>query len=304
MRATRPDRAARALVAVLALCAGLAVAAPDGAIVFGDSFKLTRFELATRRESVTPLSARSTEALGFGGGVVTDVEVVKRSTSAPDRYTVKLIRSGAPERALPPFSISKGHVSGRVQPSPDASLFAVHTRESAGLGEPYIDNVYVFDAQSRVKLRVAGFSDPVWAGSDRLVAVADDGLYAVPLASARSAARIGPRRASPRRPALSPDGRSIAFVEGDAVWRIGIDGSGLQRLTLPRRGQTWPTWSPDGSRLVVVRRECPPVGGASPNPELVIVSGSKADQDIERLPLVMRQGNVPLRSCGPLYWTP
>lgn len=58
------------------------------------------------------------------------------------------------------------------------------------------------------------------------------------------------------RPALSPDGRTIAFVrrfESDRteseIVRINVDGSGLQRLTHNYLLESWPTWSPDGTRL-------------------------------------------------------
>ncbi|WP_405718483.1 hypothetical protein [Streptomyces sp. NBC_00046] len=59
-------------------------------------------------------------------------------------------------------------------------------------------------------------------------------------------------------PELSPDGRTVVFDSaergpGDVVqrelWTVGIDGSGLRRLTDTPNNETSPTFSPDGSRI-------------------------------------------------------
>src|SRR5437870_714143 len=104
----RPHPLARRPVRRFGLCAlalAGAFAAPargdaGGALLYNDGHKIVRFDLSTRRESGVPVSDRSTEMLGWGGGVATDVEAVKR----PDQYIVKLLRGGSVS-ALPPFSI-------------------------------------------------------------------------------------------------------------------------------------------------------------------------------------------------------
>ena len=59
------------------------------------------------------------------------------------------------------------------------------------------------------------------------------------------------------RPAWSPDGHSIAFVAAEregpspnkrAVYTVGVDGSGLTRISDAASG---PAWSPDGRRIAV-----------------------------------------------------
>lgn len=61
------------------------------------------------------------------------------------------------------------------------------------------------------------------------------------------------------QPALSPDGKRIAFTSDRntfrEVWVSGLDGSNATRITDIRSLETlWPRWSPDGSRLCFVSR--------------------------------------------------
>lgn len=50
--------------------------------------------------------------------------------------------------------------------------------------------------------------------------------------------------------AWAPDGRVIAFVHSDALYTIGVDGTGLRRIADARYGGD-PDWSPDGRRIAV-----------------------------------------------------
>jgi len=51
-------------------------------------------------------------------------------------------------------------------------------------------------------------------------------------------------------PAISPDGREIAFVRDKDVYVMGTDGSGVRRLTTSPYVDESPQWSPDGSTIV------------------------------------------------------
>lgn len=54
------------------------------------------------------------------------------------------------------------------------------------------------------------------------------------------------------RPALSPDGRSLAFnstEQEENLFVMSVDGSGLRQLTYDGRRNRGPRWSPDGKRI-------------------------------------------------------
>jgi hypothetical protein len=158
-----------------------------------------RFDLVTHAEIEVGLNANSQESLGFGGGVFTDVDEQVHITADPNEYTVNL-RNVAPnpfsiKSTLPTFTLpSSGFVSGPVQPSPDATLFAMHSSESASLGDPFLDYVYVFDAAINITFRLQGYRDPVWLGKDRLIVLGangNEGLFTVTVAATPTVTQIG-----------------------------------------------------------------------------------------------------------------
>lgn len=59
---------------------------------------------------------------------------------------------------------------------------------------------------------------------------------------------------SNHHPAISPDGKKIAFVSdrdgGNEIYTMDIDGSNVKRITRNRWLDQYPAWSPDGKKLV------------------------------------------------------
>jgi Tol biopolymer transport system component len=51
------------------------------------------------------------------------------------------------------------------------------------------------------------------------------------------------------QPALSPDGKRIAFRRGLEVWTMNSDGTGRKDIAWRNKGVTSPSWSPDGKRI-------------------------------------------------------
>jgi dipeptidyl aminopeptidase/acylaminoacyl peptidase len=54
-------------------------------------------------------------------------------------------------------------------------------------------------------------------------------------------------------PAISRDGAKVAFLRGDGIYSINIDGSGERRMFASSDLITSPKWSPDGERVVFSR---------------------------------------------------
>ncbi|MFL5679318.1 MAG: S9 family peptidase [Chloroflexota bacterium] len=55
-------------------------------------------------------------------------------------------------------------------------------------------------------------------------------------------------------PQWSPDGRRLAFVRGDAIWVVDVDGTRLTQVSGHPAGTSLPRWSPDGRSLAFVSR--------------------------------------------------
>ncbi|MGY6653783.1 DPP IV N-terminal domain-containing protein [Amycolatopsis sp. TRM77291] len=70
----------------------------------------------------------------------------------------------------------------------------------------------------------------------------------------RVPARLTDDATADTRPALSPDGSSVAFVSertgSKDIFVIGVDGRGLRQVTSGPAVEDSPSWSPDGGRLV------------------------------------------------------
>lgn len=57
---------------------------------------------------------------------------------------------------------------------------------------------------------------------------------------------VSPATSNVGAPALSPDGRRIAFVKRDDIYVMSVTGSNVRRLTFSPSTENAPTWSPDG----------------------------------------------------------
>jgi len=73
-------------------------------------------------------------------------------------------------------------------------------------------------------------------------------LFALAAASAQSRP-AGPGRPSFAEPAISPDGREIAFVSGGDIWSVPATGGDAHLLVSHPANESRPLYSPDGKRL-------------------------------------------------------
>jgi hypothetical protein len=83
-------------------------------------------------------------------------------------------------------------------------------------------------------------------------------------------------------PAVSPDGREIAFVREDlergrlSVWTMTADGSDLQQISPNDWNANFPTWAPDGKQIAFIGGDAEDIG--------VYVTNVEGDSILRRLP--------------------
>lgn len=110
------------------------------------------------------------------------------------------------------------------------------------------------------------FSYPTWTSSDTILyesnvsgnweiwEMSTEGL----LDGGGELVQITTNPAADRMPALSPDGRSIAFLsdrDGDLeLFVMNRDGSDQRQLTFNEVAEIHPYWTPDGTRIIFNRR--------------------------------------------------
>ncbi|MFG1951411.1 VWA domain-containing protein [Micromonospora sp. NPDC048830] len=132
---------------------------------------------------------------------------------------------------------------------------------AGGDPRPLLTTAERVDAEADVDARAGRL---VWVGRRAAVGGADrgGGLYLRRPDAAPRRLVGGP--GTVRHPALSPDGRQVAFTSDRAgnadVWIVAVDGSGLRRLTDHPAEDSWPTWSPDGRRIAFGSTRADPAG--------------------------------------------
>ncbi len=153
--------------------------------------------------------------------------------------------------------------------SPDGERIAFDTRTEFDAAQIYVMNA---DGSGLTQLtmgpgvqRAAGWSPDAdslaiaadWGGGEAL-----QGIWIIPASDPDGVTQEEARRLttlpagfdSDSEPQFSPEGSSIVFTRfksftASAIHRVGIDGSGLERLTPWRLNASDPDWSPDGQRI-------------------------------------------------------
>lgn len=139
--------------------------------------------------------------------------------------------------------------------SPDGSKVAFHY-------EPvyYSSKVIVVTRDGKQVAEFKGVTEPNWTPDGRLIVAnsraTEKSTAAILLSDAglTSLARIDPNLDNASAPAVSPDGKRVAFVHHGHIWVMNLDGSGLKQVTTSDGGEERPSWSPDGRAITAVTK--------------------------------------------------
>lgn len=266
----------------------------SGAIYFTFAGKMVRYDVASRTEATRALDSDSERHLGYGAGLFTDV---LDGPPSSDDLEIRFFgwNGGAfvsASRAALTFSPPRTNVNGAARPSPDGRLVALATRESEGLGYDYLPYVRLLDAKGTTIARIGGAHDVVWRSASELVLAGEDGIYVANASSSPAPKRAIALADAPSHLALAPDGETVAFLMGDALYRVSLSGKGLLQLTQPYVGHGWPAWSPDGSAIAITMGVCSYTYAA----KLVVLSATAS----------LQKGDAAARltgaDCHPLTW--
>lgn len=199
--------------------------APDGTIVFTDETALTKSQLATM------------DANGGGEQVIVD--------------------PGTSVAYLNPVV------------SPDGSKIALtYFPRDFPKKLTQVNGVAIVDKTGAVLSTLEGVFDPAWTPDGRLVVA---GTVDVPSGTSEAKPTESPKAkglfvsdaalttvtaipatfTDPKHPAVSPDGKLVAFSDNDDIWVVGIDGSAPHAITTGDNVDTHPQFSPDGASVAV-----------------------------------------------------
>jgi len=132
-----------------------------------------------------------------------------------------------------------------------------------GAGEIYIADFDGFNAQPVTKDNVI-CAAPTWAGRGELLYVSyklmgKPDILSHNLATGARKALFRQYPGSSMSPAVSPDGRRVAFIHNKAgspdLYVSDIDGGNLKQLTTTKEDESSPCWSPDGRRICFASRQ-------------------------------------------------
>jgi len=239
---------------------GVGRAAPAGrSVVGGVSSGWHVFRLDGLAYNCEPVGLDSAEAEVGGSG--TAVHTLRFQVHCPRAVTGRLVHVEWPTAAggrLMSLTLATGERAVLVRPSVAGASIDAVSMSPNGTRAAYVERTNgtprlgVYDVEAGtggalVHVPTAAHS-PSWSRSGRAFAyqgVNGNAVWVHDWASHANERVVADAQTSSAAPALSPDGRRVAYVQGSTITTVARDGSDARPLTM---GSS-PDWSPDGSRL-------------------------------------------------------
>jgi Tol biopolymer transport system component len=249
-------------------------------------------------------------------------EAFIEETNSVEIYTAKPNRGDVQQLTSNPNAFSE-----LPDWSPDGQRIAFD-RELSDVDAPVQIHVMNADGSDVTELtRGPGFHGfPAWSPDAASLAIAADwgghpalqGIWIIPASDPGGVTRQEARRvttlpadfrAEDVSPQFSPDGSSIVFtrIKGarkSAIHRVGVDGTGLERLTKWRLNASDPDWSPNGKKIAFDSGDFPverPTAGSNIHVMRADGSGRKRLTDHPR---VRKGDGEPFKVANNPVWSP
>ena len=170
---------------------------------------------------------------------------------------------GAPVFVCKGFNVSNNRICGTPKLAPTGRFVAFVATGSGtvcdgGYGMKWGSFVVVTDRAGKVLSQFEGYAAPEWLPDGRLLMMGTQcrrgGIWMAD-GALRSLSRVdGDQVNTPASaPAVSPDGKTLAFVWNNQLWSLGLAGRPeLTQLSALAKPVTSAAWSPDGSSLAVI----------------------------------------------------
>jgi len=217
--------------------------------LFDMESKQTRVLLKTANADIAPVFSPDGTRIAFQNHIGSNTEICLIN---PDGSNLTNLTNNAARDANPAFS-------------PDGTQIVFSSNRGGNYG---IYNLYVMDAdggnQRQIYASKGGMSlDPAWSPDGSEIFFANDKedggtgnfeIFKIRVGTGEAEQRLTFRRRYDGQPAVSPDGKQIAFTsntDGNSeIYIMNSDGTGLLRVTRNPAEDTAPQFSKDGTKII------------------------------------------------------
>jgi WD40-like Beta Propeller Repeat len=128
-----------------------------------------------------------------------------------------------------------------------------HKSDAGSFKNILVDGIklVIADSNGVIKAEFKNYTQAAWMLDGRIIVVGDgksnQGLFIID-AKFKSVNKLVDGFNYAQMPAVSPDGKTVAFSEKGEIWSVNLDGSKPRKLIFGNE-TLFPAWSPDGKRI-------------------------------------------------------